>query len=198
VGDGEILTDTGDGAVHRYRIADGTEVADSAFTHDPGTPDAEIMTVHPSEHLLALTLNGGVDVWNLDTRQREARLVLPDAVTPERLRFGDDPDDLEITVRGERLRDTDPAQGSMIMLWERNRLWGLPKVVGQSAERTRVLSGVPAEPGYPNAGPYELGGFESAKPDDWLAAVCRVMRDSGLDVEPDNLPDGAWRGPVCT
>jgi WD40 repeat protein len=197
VGADELIALTGDDFLRRYRIADGTVVPGSEFRNGTGLRISTLFAIQPDEHLIAMIVDGVLEVWDLDSRERVARNVLPDNTSVTALKFGADPDDLEITVRGTNLDyGSDPDEGSMTLLWKRNRLWGLPALLGMNTESTERSTG-PAEPVYVAAGPYELGGVESGNPADWLTSLCRLARASRLDDKTTNLPSGAWRGDVC-
>lgn len=200
VGTDEVLVRTADKTVRRYRVSTGEEVPGSQFTYgEPNTSHAEVTAIDEDGELVALVDDRAVEVWDLAEHEQLASLTLPDRVTASALRFRSDSDELEITLNSEYSdNQATDIDGELVQLWTRDLFWGLPRLLGRSDEKLEVLPDVLPAPAFVNAGQFESGGVESADPRDWLNAVCRVMKQSKIERETADPPDGAWTGAVCT
>ncbi|MBB5955144.1 WD40 repeat protein/energy-coupling factor transporter ATP-binding protein EcfA2 [Saccharothrix tamanrassetensis] len=192
VDEDEIAALTPDKRLRRYTVATGLEVPGSDFALAEAA-DGPAPVAEEDGELLAVRQGRSVVIVDLVEHGEVDRLPVPDNVTVERLRFRDE-DRLEITLAGNEPWDA-AGGGTAVQLWERNLMWGAPRLLGRSDRRVTRLPD-PAVPGYPNAGD-EHGGLESGDPAEWVAALCGVVARSRFDQDDRDVPTGSFEGPVC-
>lgn len=189
----QVVVITQDKRLRRYDIRTGAEVPGSEFAF--GDPATGRNSIPPAvlDDLVALYEDSGVEVWDMRTHERLARIQIQETLGVVKLRFADR-DEVEVTMSGY-IPSSYKDGGTVVQLWTRDLAWGLPALIGRPTDRVEDLD-VPAVPGYANAGP-SFGGLESGDPRQWLEIICGVVRRSELPEHDDNLPTGAHRGPVC-
>ncbi|MFT7836674.1 serine protease [Saccharothrix sp. BKS2] len=162
--------------LRRYSITGGREI-DSGFV--PGRVGD--LAVHRDGEVVAVVRDGAVRVFDLGSGEQVD--VLPVPVDPLavrfHLRFRDDPDELEITRVG---RDG----AGITQLWRRDAWWGDAPVENLDVPAGPVLVA--------DAHPRSL---EPGDPEGWIARVCALVERSGLELDPGELPPGAFDGDVC-
>lgn len=178
----------------RYRLADGAEMPGSRIELGDGgvtTGDGQTKTVDPSGRLLATYWGAGVEVWDLDTRQRVDRLPIAQGTSVSALRFRD-PNELEVSLS----YDPYSPSATLVMLWNRNRLWGIPKLFGQNSSATRTVPEQPyaLPPDFHSSDPDKLA---PVNPSQWIGTLCRALQNGPAELQPPGLPPGSWTGPVC-
>lgn len=181
----ELVMLGNDGLTRRYSIADGREVSGSVFRY--GKAYGLSGPVAGRGGRLAVARVSAVDLFDLGTGELLDTLEISENVTVNGLRFHDDPDELDIT-----LNDTANAVG-LVQTWTHNRMWGIPKLLGRP---DTTLENLPA-PAESTRVDDRVDELEPVNPQQWLDMVCGVVWRSGLTLEHDSLPEGAFENDVC-
>jgi Trypsin-like peptidase domain len=175
----ELVQDD-NGQIRRILLPGGTVVPQSGFTDDD---DTAAMSAPPvidhSGRFLALAHQNVVEIWDLDSGHRVARLVTPQGSSVSAISFLGASVSLKVV-----LGETDGARDDLAEAWNWRPYWGIPAWFGSRLSTVTDLAG-------PGAGPGSLN------PAAWLTAVCRTWYPNALDTSVAGLPASSWTGRVC-
>ncbi|GAA1312700.1 trypsin-like peptidase domain-containing protein [Saccharothrix xinjiangensis] len=162
----------------RRSVSGGREIGSAIAFSDEFTSVGGL-AVHRGGEVAAVVHDGVVRVFDLVRGEQVGTFPVPTDSDVDRLRFRDDPDELEITLTG-------PNGVGITQLWRLRAWWGDAPVenLGGPVEPVVVADDHPRslEPGDPRA---------------WRARICALVGRSGLELDPGEPPTGAFEGDVC-
>jgi WD40 repeat protein len=190
---GTELVQDQDGSIRRILLSTGMVVPGSEITDNDSPRSLSAQpAIDASGRFLALAHGNVVEIWDMNSGQQVARLVIAQGFSVQAVSFGANPHILDIGITGPQSETAD-----MVQAWDWEPLLGIPAWFGIKYSTISMVDDPPVS----ILDEANTAGFtpvtRSVDPRTWLAEICNAWYPNPLDTAVAGLPANSWTGSVC-